>query len=697
MTSPRSQILLDNALLCISSDDRIIHASQSWEHFDGLEHAALLERGLDALILAADLPLYKEALARARELSGQDVRLDCVLANRTYTHVEWVLSADAAGTVYASARRFDVAAQDHGLPSALLLEELLDSKQEVVSVLNPDTSIRFLSDANSELLGYSEDEFLALPIVDHIHPEDRELALGMLETLAAHQKANDWLTFEYRIRHKHGHWVSVVTTGKALRSMTEVRGFLLITRGASSPSEPSASMGDASRAKRLELEASTLDPRLEILSSEFAASRAAIDANFAEIHDYITSEASPRCLYEEDRTRLMFSINPKHIGLLELPPYEPPVTEVLGSSMLRSFDHELRTPLNNIRGYTELLLEELEEDPATRGDLKKLHTATRSLQRLLDNLVELTRLNSGDLDLHFERLTIDKLLEELGEHIELMLDERGVQLELRNGSGRDAIYTDRERLLDALVQLIAFFAPRASGLSLEVVEPSPTPSQTKEDDRICFELTARDYGSQHRGLARALTGDVDFEGEASQREHLDVYMAARRFELLGGGLTMVDDDQGGGVTLCGFLPLPSSDLDDVPMGLEEDYESEVTGDGPVILLIDGDVELHNKLNHWLAETDYQIEHAHDGIRGLQIARELMPTLIILDVVVPRLDGWSILSSIRKEITLADTPVLILSMIEDRELAHALGATDLMQKPPIPSELIETIERLLPQN
>ena len=92
----------------------------------------------------------------------------------------------------------------------------------------------------------------------------------------------------------------------------------------------------------------------------------------------------------------------------------------------------------------------------------------------------------------------------------------------------------------------------------------------------------------------------------------------------------------------------------------------------MILLIDGDVELHNKLNHWLAETDYQIEHAHDGIRGLQIARELMPTLIILDVVVPRLDGWSILSSIRKEITLADTPVLILSMIEDRELAHALG-------------------------
>ena len=82
---------------------------------------------------------------------------------------------------------------------------------------------------------------------------------------------------------------------------------------------------------------------------------------------------------------------------------------------------------------------------------------------------------------------------------------------------------------------------------------------------------------------------------------------------------------------------------------------------------------------------------------MQIARELMPTLIILDVVVPRLDGWSILSSIRKEITLADTPVLILSMIEDRELAHALGATDLMQKPPIPSELIETIERLLPQN
>ena len=174
-------------------------------------------------------------------------------------------------------------------------------------------------------------------------------------------------------------------------------------------------------------------------------------------------------------------------------------------------------------------------------------------------------------------------------------------------------------------------------------------------------------------------------------------MAARRFELLGGGLALEDDVGEDEIKLTGYLPLPSSDLDDVPRGLEEDYESEVTGEGPVILLIDGDEQVHTELGQWITETDYQLEHAYDGIRGLQIARDLMPTLIVLEIVVPRLDGWSILASIRREITLADTPVLILSVIEDLELAHALGATDLMHKPAKPQELLETIERLIAAN
>lgn len=687
MTSQRSQILLDHAMLSISQDGRIVHASQSWEHYEGIHHADLLERGIDVLVLDADIPRYAEALDRARSNPGQDIRINCMLADRAYTRVEWLLSATADGVVYATAHRLDSMAQITGLPSGLLLEELLEAQQEVISILNPDTSIRFLSDANERLLGYTQREFIELPVVDHIHPEDRERVLGMLEDLTKGHDLGAWLSFDYRIRHRDGHWIEVSTQGKALRGVGEIRGFLLLTRGRSNAGSSAVTHDEASTASS-ERALQVTNPKLEILSNEQALALAKNNEHFNDIYNYIRAESNPSCLYEEERTRLMFHLDDARIALLELPPYEQPVTEVLGSSMLRSFDHELRTPLNNIRGYTELLLEELEEATGMRRDLQKLHTSTRSLQRLLDNLVELTRLNSGDLDLHFERMMVDKLLEDLGEHIELLLDERGVALEQHNRAGNDAIYTDRARLLDALTQLIAFLAPRAEALSLEVIPSS------KEDDRICFQLSATHYVASTEALSRALAKEADFEFDSSQREHLDVYMAARRFELLGGGLDLLEGATDGEVKLSGYLPLPSSDLDDVPLGLEEDYESEVTGEGPVILLIDGDEQVHKEFGQWITETDYQLEHAYDGIRGLQIARELMPTLIVLEVVVPRLDGWSILASIRREITLADTPVLILSVIEDLELAHALGATDLMHKPAKPQELLETIDRLI---
>jgi|GEM_PF-6679116 PAS domain S-box-containing protein len=690
MTSRRSQILLDHAMLCVSQDGGIAHASQSWEHYEGLHHADMLERGVQAVILDADLPRFFSALERARDTPGQDIHVNCMLADRAYTRVEWLLSASPDGTVYATARRHDSTAQITGLPSRLLLDELLEAQYEVIAILNPDTSIRFLSDANERLLGYTQREFIELPVVDHIHPEDRDRVLSMLEDLTKSHDLGAWLSFDYRIRHKEGHWVEVSTQGKALRGVGEVRGFLLLTHGVSSSASRATSLEEVSAAVS-ERPLQVSNPKLEILSNEQALSLARENAHFDEIYNYVRGESSPSCLYEEERTRLMFHLDDARIALLELPPYEQPVTEILGSSMLRSFDHELRTPLNNIRGYTELLLEELEEATGMRRDLQKLHTSTRSLQRLLDNLVELTRLNSGDLDLHFERLMVDRLLEDLGDHIELLLDERGVALEQRNKTGNDAIYTDRARLLDALTQLIAFLAPRAEALSLEVV------FSRKEEDRICFELSARHYTASREALSKALTEDADFEFDSNQREHLDVYMAARRFELLGGGLALEDDVGEDEIKLTGYLPLPSSDLDDVPRGLEEDYESEVTGEGPVILLIDGDEQVHTELGQWITETDYQLEHAYDGIRGLQIARDLMPTLIVLEIVVPRLDGWSILASIRREITLADTPVLILSVIEDLELAHALGATDLMHKPAKPQELLETIERLIAAN
>jgi CheY-like chemotaxis protein len=130
--------------------------------------------------------------------------------------------------------------------------------------------------------------------------------------------------------------------------------------------------------------------------------------------------------------------------------------------------------------------------------------------------------------------------------------------------------------------------------------------------------------------------------------------------------------------------------------LEEVAAGAGSGDAGTVLVIDDDPTMHDLLQRALSREGFRVEAALEGEGGLERAREIKPDIILLDVLMPGLDGWSVLSILKSDRELSSIPVVIVSMLEDRRLAFALGAAEYVTKPVEPGRLANLLQRLAPE-
>ena len=505
----------------------------------------------------------------------------------------WVLRAhdEEKGSIFASIEYVEnpTAFQRLNLRGDAILEKMAAFPHELITVLNPDTSILYESDAIEQMMGYAPDELVGRPAADLIHPEDRQILTSLFEEMrrkrTTMEKRDELLRFRWR--HRDGYWVHLESEGTLLTRNGEVHAVLILSR-------------DVTHwAKRID----TLESMRDALRGELSSHAPEQDYAFWESNPpEITSTAFPPYpdtiaiahIHDESGLRLfrpVSSLTDERLeqlaplvkqsleeGTLELDMDEDVLIVPLSMSwaalcceistqdalaplleayprtpaLLQLFDHELRTPLNNIRGYAELMLEEI--DPTSTRDLEKLYRATRRLQRLLDNLVELSRIEQGDIDIHLERVTPQGLLSELEEYTEVALFREDLSLELtHNLEDGVTFYTDRTRLLDSLSQLVSFFASRADKLTIAL--------RAEGGEEIWTCLHVAGYSEPIEALEAALEQAEHFGMTARGREHLDIYVCARRFELLGGTLSLhrpSENSDEGSFELRGGLPAPLS-------------------------------------------------------------------------------------------------------------------------------------------
>lgn len=356
------------------------------------------------------------------------------------------------------------------------------------------------------------------------------------------------------------------------------------------------------------------------------------------------------------------------------------------SQFLANMSHELRTPLNAIIGYSELIGEEA-EDLGMEGigkDADKIRTAGKHLLGLINDILDLSKIEAGKVELYLEDVALPEVLEEAVATLAPLARERGNTIRLDNRLAAQMIKADTTRLKQILFNLLSNANKFTEDGTIEV-EVTADPANA---DAFLIAVTDSGIGMSPEVIQRLFQPFAQADASTTRKyggTGLGLTISQRFCELMGGQIS-VRSVEGEGSTFTVCLPLVAGD---VPR------KRRTTPAGAArrrILLIDDDRAIHDLLLRTLEPAGFEVLSARGGQLGLERARADSPDVIVLDVVMPGMDGWSVLTSLKKDEATSDIPVVMLTFLESRSAGLALGAADYLIKPVETSRLVKIIRR-----
>ncbi len=360
------------------------------------------------------------------------------------------------------------------------------------------------------------------------------------------------------------------------------------------------------------------------------------------------------------------------------------------SQFLANMSHELRTPLNAIIGYSEMLLEDAEEsdDEETGADLRKISTAGKHLLALINNILDLSKIEAGKTELYLETFELAELLREVESTAAPLMAKNGNELLLDVDRGVGTMRADVTKVRQILLNLLSNAAKFTENgrIELHARADETTVVLTVEDSGIG--MTDEQLGRLFEAFSQAEAGTTRKYGGTG----LGLVISRRFARMMGGDIT-VDSTPGSGTT---FTVL----LDRHVRRSEEEAGEAVpdaagTGLAGTVLVIDDDPQVHDLFQRALARKGFRVESAMDGPAGLAQVREHRPDAVLLDVLMPGMDGWEVLTAMKAEPELADIPVVMVTMVDEQNLGFSLGASDYLTKPVDAERLASVLRRLCP--
>ncbi len=361
------------------------------------------------------------------------------------------------------------------------------------------------------------------------------------------------------------------------------------------------------------------------------------------------------------------------------------------SQFLANMSHELRTPLNAIIGYSEMLQEEAEEDGQEQfiPDLGKIHSAGKHLLALINDILDLSKVEAGKTELFLEPFDILALVEEVKATVTPLVRRNGNRLEVVAEGDQEPMTADVTKVRQVLLNLLSNAAKFTENGTIQL-------RVRRDRDEVCIAISDSGIGMTPEQIGRLFEAFSQAEASTAKTyggTGLGLVISRKFCRLMGGDIT-VESAPGEGTTFTVRLPrvviLPdAADAAEVTQGAG-------SGDAGTVLVIDDDPNVHDLLQRALSREGFRVEAALEGEGGLEKAREIKPDAILLDIMMPGLDGWSVLSILKSDEELADIPVVIVSMMEDRRLAFALGATEYLTKPVEPGRIAALLQRLAPE-
>jgi signal transduction histidine kinase/CheY-like chemotaxis protein len=358
------------------------------------------------------------------------------------------------------------------------------------------------------------------------------------------------------------------------------------------------------------------------------------------------------------------------------------------STFLANMSHELRTPLNAIIGYSEMLEEEAQERELHdfAPDLTRIRTAGKHLLTLINDVLDLSKIEAGKMELFLEDFDIQALVRDVESTIRPLVEKGQNSFEVDCPTDVGSMHADLTRVRQILFNLLsnaAKFTQRGR-VALQVLP-------RRQDGQDWLEFVVADTGigltpEQQRRLFQSFSQADPSTSRQYGGTGLGLVISRRFAQMMGGDIAL-KSESGEGSVFTARLPRVAGNRVPAPAA------SPATAAGTTtVLVVDDDRSTRDSIARGLAAEGFGVITAASGDEAVRLARERRPDAISLDVLMPGTDGWSVLRALKAEPLTASIPVVIVSMLDDRDIGFALGAADYLTKPFEREQLVGALRR-----
>lgn len=358
------------------------------------------------------------------------------------------------------------------------------------------------------------------------------------------------------------------------------------------------------------------------------------------------------------------------------------------STFLANMSHELRTPMNAIIGYSEMLIEEAEDlnQPEFIPDLQKIRSAGKHLLALINDILDLSKIEAGKMSVFVEDISLNTMVDDIVATISPLIQKRGNRLILDMPSDIGNIRADLTKVRQTLFNLLS----NASKFTEKgVITLAMKRNQNEQGmERIQMRVSDTGIGMTPEQLGKLFQAFTQADASTTRKyggTGLGLIISRKFCQIMGGDIS-VESTAGRGSTFTVDLPVKVQDLVEAPA------PASVSVTARRVLVIDDDSDATELMTRKLEKSGFQVITANSGIKGLEMAHSEHPDAITLDVMMPGMDGWSVLTALKADPETASIPVIMVTMLQDQQMGFALGADDYITKPVETAKLRQVLLR-----
>ncbi len=385
----------------------------------------------------------------------------------------------------------------------------------------------------------------------------------------------------------------------------------------------------------------------------------------------------------------------------------------LKSDFIATVSHELRTPLASIMGYVDLMQDQ-ETGPLNEEQTKYIEIIERNtdrLSRLINDILDISRIEAGRIDLVMTTIKLGDIVQDVALTMRPQAQAKGLGLNIAVADELPATQGDPDRIKQVAVNLLSnaikftshggrvdvhCYGIRVEEGHVELLTTGPYPPNRSlalgEGDWLLTQVIDTGMGIPKEALDRIFEKFYQVRDETARRVEgsgLGLSIAEGIVKAHGGEMWAESPGQRQGATFTFALPIVESE----PRPVYEEILAPATGLG-TLLVVDDDPDIVNLVRLYLESEGYSVVTAYGGEDALHAAEEVKPTAIVLDLLMPDLDGFAVLEKLKSNPATRDTPVIIISILSDKEKGFSLGAVDYLTKPIDRRRLIASVQKLI---